>query len=305
MASPSDAWREGRFLPFFRLLDAFAGWIPLNHRPPGPVEVRMPYARCPQCSRSFHLNVSDLEGWYRERWPMLPIGAEVAEECPVCRGKRTGVEFSWAERVRSYDRKEFSEVLDRLPDRGAKCSGCNAVVPRFSDLSGENERRIKYLIAQNRKIMAIQELMAATGCPLSWAQVWIDHPNGPELHDKGKRGPDCPYCGKPLRTAVARQCVECGMDWHDLRQVHRLGVGSEAPSPGESGPPEILGGSRVIAWTSKGLVIAHDEGSKGWFRFECDSNWKVSADTWHETLADAQRGIADPWHYRPPKGSAT
>jgi hypothetical protein len=24
----------------------------------------------------------------------------------------------------------------------------------------------------------------------------------------------CPYCGKPLRTSVARQCCHCGSDWH-------------------------------------------------------------------------------------------
>jgi len=29
-----------------------------------------------------------------------------------------------------------------------------------------------------------------------------------------KVGPPCPECGKPLRTALAQQCLECGADWH-------------------------------------------------------------------------------------------
>jgi hypothetical protein len=33
---------------------------------------------------------------------------------------------------------------------------------------------------------------------------------------KGKQpGPPCPYCGAPLRTPTAKQCRQCGTDWHD------------------------------------------------------------------------------------------
>lgn len=32
----------------------------------------------------------------------------------------------------------------------------------------------------------------------------------------------CPYCGEPLRTAVARQCRFCGSDWHDPDHVIKL-----------------------------------------------------------------------------------
>lgn len=31
--------------------------------------------------------------------------------------------------------------------------------------------------------------------------------------------PECPYCGKPLRTERAKQCFECGKDWHDPDKV--------------------------------------------------------------------------------------
>ena len=32
-------------------------------------------------------------------------------------------------------------------------------------------------------------------------------------------GVPCPYCGEPLRTAFAKQCRRCGMDWHDPTNV--------------------------------------------------------------------------------------
>ncbi|HEX8914712.1 MAG TPA: hypothetical protein VF796_20340 [Humisphaera sp.] len=34
-------------------------------------------------------------------------------------------------------------------------------------------------------------------------------------------GPPCPYCGRLLRNAKARQCFECGTDWHDPANVVR------------------------------------------------------------------------------------
>jgi hypothetical protein len=34
-------------------------------------------------------------------------------------------------------------------------------------------------------------------------------------------GAPCPYCGEPLRTAFAKQCRHCGVDWHDPENVMR------------------------------------------------------------------------------------
>ena len=33
----------------------------------------------------------------------------------------------------------------------------------------------------------------------------------------------CPYCGQVLRTAKAKQCFTCGMDWRDPTNVIRRG----------------------------------------------------------------------------------
>lgn len=32
----------------------------------------------------------------------------------------------------------------------------------------------------------------------------------------------CPYCGEPLRTVAAKQCRQCGTDWHDPNNVIKL-----------------------------------------------------------------------------------
>lgn len=38
----------------------------------------------------------------------------------------------------------------------------------------------------------------------------------------------CPYCERPLRSPRARQCAECGLDWHDLTSVRLRGAAVES-----------------------------------------------------------------------------
>jgi hypothetical protein len=40
----------------------------------------------------------------------------------------------------------------------------------------------------------------------------------PASDERAGKAP-CPYCGELLRTAFARQCRHCGMDWHDPDKV--------------------------------------------------------------------------------------
>lgn len=42
------------------------------------------------------------------------------------------------------------------------------------------------------------------------------NPNAVWHHVAGLYGPDCPACGKPLRTKVARYCAACGFGKEDF-----------------------------------------------------------------------------------------
>lgn len=54
----------------------------------------------------------------------------------------------------------------------------------------------------------IKRLCDVTGGSIQEAIRWIAD------HEPVEHMP-CPYCGKTLRTKEARQCFECGTDWHD------------------------------------------------------------------------------------------
>ena len=113
---------------------------------------------------------------------------------------------------RPYTREELKLRPEGFPERGLYCYKCGSIIPQFSDLSAETERRIRELIMNNQKINAICELRAAVGCPLSWAKTWIIHSGKPETDIEPQSS--CPHCGKSLRTPTARQCRHCLADWH-------------------------------------------------------------------------------------------
>lgn len=94
------------------------------------------------------------------------------------------------------------------PWRGPYCGKCRNHIPQFAVISPEDERHLKSLPA----MQAFKEIRARTGCPSLWAKIWAFHPQGPHPSP-----PPCPYCARPLRTAEAQQCFECGADWHGER----------------------------------------------------------------------------------------
>lgn len=86
---------------------------------------------------------------------------------------------------------------------------CDPITPAL-------EAELVGLMQNGRTVEAIKRLRAATAAPLSDCKAWIDE----RLQRLGGvprqwTGHLCPYCGKPLRTDQARQCFECGMDWHE------------------------------------------------------------------------------------------
>lgn len=104
-----------------------------------------------------------------------------------------------------YSRAEIAALSqDAAPERGVHCQSCGAIIPRFEDISPEDEERLRQGSFMDRMRFAREQ----TGCPMLWAKIWALHPHG------GHDTTPCPECGKPLRTKLAQQCWECGADWH-------------------------------------------------------------------------------------------
>ncbi len=110
-----------------------------------------------------------------------------------------------------YTREEIDRVgANTLPWRGPYCWKCRNFIPKFAVISPDEAQHLLTL----PKIEAFREIRARTGCSLLWAKIWLLHPHGPHPMFPDANGPPCPYCGRPLRTAKAQQCLECGADWH-------------------------------------------------------------------------------------------
>lgn len=123
-----------------------------------------------------------------------------------------------------YTRAELEGISEGWPARGPLCSHCHLRIPQFAHLSEVDERRVRRLTLESRPNMAIAELAAATGCPLPWAQLWVEHSGRPRVEVDGEEPAPCPYCGMPLRTSLAKQCQHCRRDWHNPQRLKWLGA---------------------------------------------------------------------------------
>jgi len=111
-----------------------------------------------------------------------------------------------------YTNEELNDTaLPEYPDRGNYCPKCTTFIPVFASISPDMERSIRLLTDWNQQMDEVQK---RTSCPSRWAKIWLNHPDGPEQEFGHPDAPPCPKCGKQLRTSRAKQCVECGADWH-------------------------------------------------------------------------------------------
>jgi hypothetical protein len=122
----------------------------------------------------------------------------------------------------AYTNRELQSLPDDAwPTRGPLCEKCHTHIPALADLAPAQEESLRQLAKQS-SARAILELRRITGCNLRWAKIWVSHPNGPQTKH-GVDGPPCPYCGAPLRTDKAKQCISCGTDWHNPDNVIQHG----------------------------------------------------------------------------------
>ena len=169
-------------------------------------------ARCPRCG-TFDPRRAD-EFIENDFSP----GVSAIQDCRVC-----GLGGVSRSPIRGgYWKSDLLEVVDEPPMMGKPCLHCGARIPKFLDLEDDDRTHIYQLLRSDSPDDAVNALVAATGCPVSWAKIWVAHPYGPRRPIPRWAGPPCSYCHKPLRTMLARQCLECGMDWHEPDHIQRL-----------------------------------------------------------------------------------
>jgi hypothetical protein len=180
----------------------------------------MAHARCPHCKFVSDFVVNDEEELRRrERYREDEDGYLRVDLCRVC--GFGGIERS--EDQGGYFSRELPGIAEEWPRMGRLCEHCNRRIPRFLDLDSNTERRARDLARQHHMIDAIKMIREATGCRNYWAQLWAEHPDGPRPLLQ-RPGPPCVYCGEPLASPEAKQCLECGMDWHDPDNIRKLGA---------------------------------------------------------------------------------
>ena len=113
-----------------------------------------------------------------------------------------------------YSFQEASSYGEGFPDSGIKCKKCGTYVPQFEGFGEQEKGEWKDILETHGDEKADEFLMTVTGCNARWAKIWRVHPHGALQKDpEFSAGTACPYCGKALRTTVAKQCPYCFQSW--------------------------------------------------------------------------------------------
>jgi hypothetical protein len=140
----------------------------------------------------------------------------------------------------------------KTPPHREPCPHCGRIVVPPRDLDPSVEAKLVKLVPQN-PMEAINRLRTDHGWTLGEAKEWVLH----LLPKRASPKPLCPRCGHPLASDLARQCLSCGMDWHDAEPAEP-GPGAQrttdAPAPRRNdeldrvrnGSAQPLGGDRYI-----------------------------------------------------------
>jgi hypothetical protein len=88
-------------------------------------------------------------------------------------------------------------------------------VRKWRDVAPADREEVWKLLSRGQNVLAIRFYRQASGLNLAETKEAIEallayHPPAPVVPETKP----CPYCGEPLRTALAQQCFACGRDWH-------------------------------------------------------------------------------------------
>ena len=96
-----------------------------------------------------------------------------------------------------------------------QCPKCKCNVPSFAYLDSELRTEVELARGGTSNKARLHGHFRNAGIPLKETKVFILHLHGIPEPPFGQPIPNCPYCGKPLRTARAKQCRWCKKDWHE------------------------------------------------------------------------------------------
>lgn len=178
-----------------------------------------------------------------------------------------------------YTQAELANVTAQSPERGPVCSRCGVHVPEFADLSREDRRRI-YELIHEKPSRAVKELRTATGCPDSWARIWVEHFGLPKSKSQVL------FCNSPSRTTGKGYDLELILALRPSDAVYDLGGALEL-----AGGLDTPGALNQVETTFLRVFSCHNfivgDGLSGWL-------WHYAHPDFLRSTCEAFRAIGAP-----------